>query len=251
MRILSWNVAGLRACMNKGFRDVILEYDPDIVCLQEVKALPEQVELNLPIYTCIWNAAEKRGYSGTLVMTKKVPEDWIANFGPEEFCTEGRVITVQYPQFYLVTSYTPNSQELLKRLRYRLRWEECFQAYLQRLDANNLVILCGDLNVAHQKIDIANPAANMYSPGFSKEEREAFSCLLSKGFCDSYRELHPNTLGAYTYWSYRGNARSNNVGWRLDYFVVSQRIMKSVVHSEILSDVQGSDHCPILLDINL
>lgn len=249
MRIVSWNVAGLRACIRKGFHESMNELNPDIICLQEVKATKEQVDLNMPGYLSVWNSAKKAGYSGTLILSRLPILDSICGFGVEAHEDEGRSITVDLGDVYLVTSYTPNSQNGLARLPYRLEWERDFQRYLHVLDQNKPVILCGDLNVAHEEIDIARPNTNHESPGFSDEERAAMTSLLSSGFVDTYRILHPDTCDAYSYWSYLGRCRDRNVGWRLDYFIISERIMPCVQQSEILDSVVGSDHCPILLDI--
>lgn len=249
MRILSWNVAGLRACIRKGFYEAMREIDPDIICLQEVKATPQQIDLALTDYYPIWNPAEKAGYSGTMVLSRVPVLDQLTGFGFPEHDNEGRVITVDLQDFYLVTSYTPNSKNELVRLPYRLEWERDFQGFLGRLDMEKPVVLCGDLNVAHEEIDIARPHTNHESPGFSDEERDEMTRLLSSGFVDTFRALHPTERDAYTYWSYLGKCRERNVGWRLDYFVVSERLMPFVRKSEILSDVMGSDHCPILLNI--
>lgn len=249
---MSWNVAGLRACLKKGFADTVHAYDPDVVCLQEVKAFQNQVDLSqLAGYVPVWNPAKRPGYSGTMMLTKHSFADFCTGFGFPEHEDEGRAITADLGTAYLVTSYTPNSQSGLVRLPYRLQWEQDFQLWLRVLNAQKPVILCGDLNVAHQRIDIARPESNMFSPGFSKEERQEMSRLLSSGFIDTFRAMHPDARNAYTYWSYLGNARKNNVGWRLDYFIVSERFMPGVLQSIILSDVYGSDHCPILLDIKL
>ncbi len=249
MKIMSWNVAGLRACIRKGFYDVVQKVDPDVICVQEVKATPNQLDLELPGYIVIWNPAERKGYAGTLIASKLPVFDSILGFGYPEHQNEGRSITVDLGNVYLTTSYTPNSKAELVRLPYRLEWERDFQDYLQRLNQQKPVILCGDLNVAHEEIDIARPESNHYSPGFSDEERAEMTRLLSSGFVDTYRALHSNEESAYTYWSYLGHARENNTGWRLDYFIVSEQLMPYVVRSEILSNVQGSDHCPILLEM--
>ena len=249
MRNVSWNVAGLRACVRKGFFDVMRQIDPDIVCLQEVKAMPSQVTIELEGYEAIWNPAEKAGYSGTLVLSRVPVADSILGFGYEQHQTEGRSITVDVGDFYIVTAYVPNSKEGLARLPYRLVWEQDFQRYLCQLKSYKPVVLCGDLNVAHQEIDIARPDSNHYSPGFSDEEREEMTRLLSSGFVDIYRELYPNSRGAYTFWSYFGNARARNVGWRLDYFIISEDLKPRVAGAEILREIEGSDHCPILLDL--
>lgn len=252
MRIVSWNVAGLRACINKGFTESIREIDPDIICLQEVKAEPNQVTLKLDAYEAIWNPANKRGYSGTLLLSRVPVLDRVLEIGKlkTDADYEGRVITVDLGACYLTTAYVPNSKKDLVRLEERMQWEQCMYNFLTLLDKQKPVIYCGDLNVAHQPIDLKYPDHNHMSPGFSDEERAAFTKLLDAGFKDTFRELHPNTSGAYTFWTYFGKARENNSGWRLDYFVVSARAMGCVVSSEILSDVMGSDHCPIVLEIN-
>lgn len=250
VKILSWNVAGLRACIKKGFYEAVSSIDPDVVCLQEVKATQQQLTLELPGYDAIWNPAQRPGYSGTMILSRAKVQDKILGFGFPEHQAEGRSITVDLGDFYLVTSYTPNSKDGLVRLPYRLEWERDFQVYLHILDKQKPVILCGDLNVAHESIDIARPDTNHFSPGFSDEERAEMTKLLQAGFVDTFRSLHPEQIGAYTYWSYLGNCRPRNVGWRLDYFVVSERLMPRVSDSTILSDVMGSDHCPILLTLN-
>lgn len=249
MRILSWNVAGLRACIRKGFWDAMRTLEPDVICLQEVKAMPHQVDIELDGYEAIWNPAEKAGYSGTLILSRVPVDDRLKGFGYPEHQTEGRSITIETNGIYIVTAYVPNSKEGLSRLPYRLEWERDFQDYLHRLDAQKPVVLCGDLNVCHEEIDIARPDSNHFSPGFSDEERAEMTRLLSSGFVDTYRNLHPEESGAYTYWSYLGHARENNVGWRLDYFIVSERLMPCVEQSIILSECTGSDHCPIVLDL--
>lgn len=249
MRIVSWNVAGLRACIRKGFYDAMRQINPDIICLQEVKAFPSQVNLELEGYEAIWNPAQKAGYSGTMVLSRVPIKDSILGFGYEEHQTEGRSITIEVGDFYLVTAYVPNSKEGLTRLPYRLEWERDFQDYLCRLKSYKPVILCGDLNVAHSEIDIARPESNHFSPGFSDEERAEMTRLLSSGFVDIYRELHPEERGAYTYWSYFGNARARNTGWRLDYFILSEDMKERATCAELLKEIEGSDHCPILLDI--
>lgn len=251
MKILSWNVAGLRACIRKGFYDVIGQINPDVICLQEVKAQPHQVDLNseLPEYTAIWNPAEKAGYSGTLILSRLPIADQLLGFGYPEHQTEGRSITVEIDGIYIVNAYVPNSKEGLARLPYRLEWERDFQDYLHRLDAQKPTILCGDLNVCHQEIDIARPDSNHYSPGFSDEERAEMTRLLSSGFVDVYRAEYPDEAEAYTYWSYFGNARERNVGWRLDYFIASERLLPRISSTDILDHIYGSDHCPIVLSV--
>lgn len=224
------------------------DLDPDIICLQEVKATSAQVDIELGGYTAIWNPAEKVGYSGTLILSRVLLQDQLLGIGIQEHQLEGRVITVDCGPYYLVTSYTPNSKKDLVRLDYRLQWEEDFQRFLHLLDKQKPVILCGDLNVAHEEIDLAHPNTNRYSPGFSAEERQAMSKLLSSGFTDTFRKMHPSDE-TYSFWTYFGNARANNTGWRLDYFIVSNRLMSSITRSDILTDIQGSDHCPILLEL--
>ncbi|WP_289743595.1 exodeoxyribonuclease III [uncultured Duncaniella sp.] len=248
MRIVSWNVAGLRACIRKGFWGIMRDLNPDIICLQEVKATATQVDIELDGYTAVWNPAEKAGYSGTLILSRVPIQDQLLGIGIQEHQLEGRVITVDCGPYYLVTSYTPNSKKDLIRLDYRLQWEEDFQRFLHLLDQRKPVILCGDLNVAHEEIDLAHPNTNHNSPGFSDEERQAMSQLLSSGFTDTFRKMHPSDE-TYSFWTYFGNARANNTGWRLDYFIVSNRLMSSITRSDILTDIQGSDHCPILLEL--
>lgn len=251
MRILSWNVAGIRACMNKGFEDAMHSSNPDIICLQEVKAKADQFTWPLSEYNVYLNPADKAGYSGTLIASKALPRDLASGFGDPDLQTEGRTIIAEYWSFYLMCCYTPNSQHLLKRLPYRLRWEAQLRELLGRLDQIKPVIYCGDLNVCHKPEDIFSPYTHHYSPGFSDEEREAFTQLLDMGFVDTWRELHPDTKDAYTYWDYRSGAREKNNGWRLDYFVLSQRLLSRVRRCEILTHIYGSDHCPILLDIDI
>ena len=249
MRFISWNVNGLRACVQKGFLDFFKLTDADFFCLQETKLQLGQIELDLPAYHQYWNYAEKKGYSGTAIFTKQVPLNVIYGVGVPELDTEGRLITLEYPTFYLVTCYTPNAQQELARIEHRMRWEDAFQAYLSKLDVEKPVIVCGDLNVAHQEIDLKNPSANRGNAGFSDQERNCFSRLLNSGFTDSFRYLHPNVTGAYSWWSYRFNARKNNAGWRIDYFLVSDRIADKISAAPIYSNVLGSDHCPVGLEI--
>ena len=251
MKFISWNVNGLRACMQKGFMDFFNEVDADAFCLQETKLQSGQIEMDLPGYSEYWNYAQKKGYSGTAIFSKVTPEQVTYGIGIEELDTEGRVITLEYDNFYLVTCYTPNSQRELARLDFRMKWEDAFTAYLQTLDAKKPVILCGDLNVAHKEIDLKNPSSNHHNAGFSDEERGCFSNLLSKGFTDSFRYLNPDATGAYTWWSYMFNARKNNAGWRIDYFVVSNRIADKIKAAPIYSEVMGSDHCPVGLEIGI
>ena len=251
MKFISWNVNGLRACMQKGFMDFFNEMDADAFCLQETKLQSGQIEMDLPGYREYWNYAQKKGYSGTAIFSKVTPEQVTYGIGSEELDTEGRVITLEFDKFFLVTCYTPNSQRELARLDFRMKWEDAFTAYLQALDARKPVILCGDLNVAHKEIDLKNPSSNHHNAGFSDEERGCFSNLLSKGFTDSFRYLNPDATGAYTWWSYMFNARKNNAGWRIDYFVVSNRIADKIKAAPIYSEVMGSDHCPVGLEIGI
>ena len=251
MKLVSWNVNGLRSCLGKGFLDFCAFADADILCLQETKMRPEQAEFDLPGYTRFWNSADKAGYSGTAVFTKTEPLNVTYDFGIEEHRHEGRVITAEYEDFYLVCCYTPNSKDQLSRLPYRMAWEDDIREYLLELDAQKPVVYCGDLNVAHEEIDIKNPKTNRRNAGFTDEEREKMTKLLSSGFADTFRRLHPDTTGAYSWWSYRFNARKNNAGWRIDYFLVSNRIAKSIEDAPIYSEVTGSDHCPVGLEITL
>ena len=251
MRFISWNVNGLRACMQKGFMDFFHESNADFFCLQETKLQEGQIELNLPDYTQHWNYAQKKGYSGTAIFSKTIPLSSSLGIGVEALDTEGRVITLEYPDFYLVTCYTPNAQRELARIDHRMQWEDAFAAYLKELDAQKPVIICGDLNVAHQEIDLKNPASNRGNAGFSDQERNRFTKLLAQGFTDTFRYLNPETTGAYTWWSYMFKARQNNAGWRIDYFLVSDRIKDKIAATPIYADVLGSDHCPVGLELNL
>ena len=251
MRLISWNVNGLRACMQKGFMEFFLTADADFFCLQETKLQSGQIELQLPGYEQFWNYAQKKGYSGTAIFAKQAPLSVRYGMDIAELDTEGRLITLEYPNFFLVTCYTPNAQRGLARIEHRLRWETAFSEYLSGLDTQKPVILCGDLNVAHQEIDLKNPASNRGNAGFSDEERSCFSALLKKGFTDSFRHLHPDLTGAYTWWSYMFNARQNNAGWRIDYFIVSDRIADKIAATPIHADILGSDHCPVELEIFL
>ena len=251
MKMVSWNVNGLRACLDKGCLESLLALDADIVCLQETKMEKGQAVIDLPRYTEYWNSAVKKGYSGTAVFTKAVPMGESVGMDMAEHDNEGRVITLEYATFYLVNVYTPNSQRGLARLEYRMRWEDDFRRYLLGLDAKKPVVVCGDLNVAHEEIDIRNPRANRKNAGFTDEERGKMTELLAAGFADSFRELHPDEEGAYSWWSYRSNARANNVGWRIDYFLVSRRLAPKITAAAIHPNVMGSDHCPISLDIKL
>ena len=247
MRFLSWNVNGLRACVQKGFLDFFKEIDADFFCLQETKLQEGQIDLELPGYRTYWCYAEKKGYSGTAIFTKHEPVSVAYGIGVDALDNEGRVITLEYPDFYLVTCYTPNAQRELARLDHRMVWEDAFRGYLKSLDDKKPVILCGDLNVAHKEIDLKNPASNRGSAGFSDEERDAFTKLLEAGFMDSFRYLYPDQKEAYTWWSYMFKSRERNTGWRIDYFVVSDRLRDSIVDSVIHADVMGSDHCPVEL----
>ena len=251
MRLISWNVNGLRACVGKGFLDFFHEIRADAVCLQETKMQPGQLTLELEGYSQYWNSAVKKGYSGTAVFTKKTPVSVKNGMDIPEHDNEGRVITCEYEDFYLVTVYTPNAQSELARLDYRMTWDDAFREYLLELDAKKPVIVCGDMNVAHREIDLKNPGPNRGSAGFTDEEREKFTRLLDAGFTDSVRYLHPDLTGAYSWWSYRFKARQNNAGWRIDYFLVSDRIKDKIVTASILPEVMGSDHCPVMLEIEL
>ena len=248
MKLISWNVNGLRACLDKGFLDFCAQAQADVICLQETKMQPHQAQVDLPGYYQYWNSAQKKGYSGTAVFTKQEPLSVSYDFGPEEHRTEGRVITAEYPEFYLVCCYTPNSQDGLKRLDYRMRWEDDFRGYLCQLDTIKPVVLCGDLNVAHEEIDLKNPKTNRRNAGFTDEERGKLTELLGCGFVDSFRALWPDRV-TYSWWSYRFNARKNNAGWRIDYFLVSERLRSRIRQAEILTEVTGSDHCPVLLEL--
>ena len=245
MRFISWNVNGLRACVGKGFMDFFSSADADFFCLQETKLQAGQIDLELPGYHQYWNYAEKKGYSGTAIFAKIPPISVKLGLGVPELDTEGRLITLEYPEFYLVTCYTPNAQRGLARLDHRLKWEQAFREYITELDAHKSVIVCGDLNVAHKEIDLKNPASNRGNAGFSDEERQCFTQLLQEGFTDSFRHLEPETTGAYTWWSYMFNARANNAGWRIDYFLVSDRIRDKISAAPIYADILGSDHCPV------
>jgi len=250
LKFISWNVNGLRACVQKGFLDFFHSVDADFFCLQETKLQEGQIDLELPGYRQYWCYAEKKGYSGTAIFTKHEPLSVSYGIGVPELDNEGRVITLEYPDLYLVTCYTPNAQRELARIDHRMRWEDAFLAYLTELDSKKGVILCGDLNVAHQEIDLKNPSANRGNAGFSDQERTAFSRLLEAGFTDSFRHLYPDATGAYTWWSYMFNARKNNAGWRIDYFVVSDRLKDSIRSASIHADIQGSDHCPVELELH-
>lgn len=251
MKLISWNVNGIRACVQKGFLEYFKEVDADIFCIQESKLQQGQIDLQLEGYEQYWNYAEKKGYSGTAIFTKKKPLSVKYGIEIEEHDKEGRVITLEYDEFYMVTVYTPNSQTELARLSYRMNWEEAFKNYLKKLEEYKPVIVCGDLNVAHKEIDLKNPATNRKNAGFTDEEREKFTDLLNSGFIDTFRYFKPEITGAYSWWSYRFNARKNNAGWRIDYFIVSESLKEKLVSADIHKDIMGSDHCPVELVINL
>ena len=249
MKFVSWNVNGLRACLTKGFLESVQGLDADFICLQETKMTPDQATVELPGYVQFWNAAEKKGYSGTAIFARHEPLSAKLGMGVEEHDKEGRLITLEYPEFYLVTCYTPNAQDGLKRIDYRMAWEDALRGYLTELDGKKPVVYCGDLNVAHQEIDLKNPGPNRGNAGFSDEERGKLTQLLASGFTDTFRFLHPDATGAYSWWSYRFNARKNNAGWRIDYFLVSNRLKEKVTGAEIHPDIFGSDHCPVSLTL--
>ena len=251
MKLVSWNVNGLRACVTKGFVDIFNTLDADIFCVQETKLQQGQIDLDLEGYHQYWNYAEKKGYSGTAVFTKEEPLDVIYGMEIEEHDKEGRCITLEFENFFLVTCYTPNSQNELKRLDYRMKWEDDFRSYINSLDKKKPVVLCGDLNVAHKEIDLKNPKTNRKNAGFTDEEREKMTVLLDSGFIDSFRYLYPDKEGIYSWWSYRFNARKNNAGWRIDYFITSNSIKDKIEDAKIHTDILGSDHCPVELDINI
>lgn len=245
MKLVSWNVNGLRACLGKGFQESLRAMNADVVCLQETKMEQGQAVFDLSGYAEYWNSAEKKGYSGTAVFTRATPLHVFYGMGQAEHDAEGRIITLEFEEFQLVNVYTPNSQRGLARLEYRMQWEDAFRCYLKKLDASKPVVVCGDMNVAHKEIDLRNPKANQKNAGFTPEEREKMTELLSAGFADTFRRLYPDTENAYSWWSYRSNARANNVGWRIDYFLVSERLMSKVTDAFILPQVTGSDHCPV------
>ena len=251
MKFISWNVNGLRACVDKGFLETFSALDADFFSLQETKMQPGQLELELPGYRQFWYSAEKKGYSGTAVFTKHEPLSARYGVGVEELDHEGRLITLEYSGFYLLTCYTPNAQEGLKRIDFRMAWEDALRAYMQKLDAEKPVIFCGDLNVAHQEIDLKNPKTNRGSAGFSDEERGKFTELLAAGFTDTWRFQHPDTTDEYSWWSYRLHARERNVGWRIDYFVISDRLRENLISTHIHREILGSDHCPVELVIQI
>ena len=248
-KLISWNVNGLRACVGKGFLDFFREAEADVFCIQESKLQEGQIELDLPGYHQYWNYARKKGYSGTAMFTKEEPVSVSYGIGMEEHDTEGRVITAEFPEYYVVTCYTPNSQDGLARLDYRMKWEDDFLAYLKKLEENKPVVFCGDLNVAHREIDLKNPKSNRKNAGFTDEERGKFTQLLESGFIDTYRHFYPDQEGIYSWWSYRFSARAKNAGWRIDYFCVSESLKDRLVSASIHNTVMGSDHCPVELVI--
>lgn len=251
MKLISWNVNGLRACLTKGFLDFFKEVDADAFCIQETKMQEGQVEVELEGYYQYWNSAIKKGYSGTAIFTKKEPLSVSYDIGIEKHDTEGRVITLEYETFYLVTVYTPNSKRELERLEYRMEWEDDFRQYLLSLESKKPVVLCGDLNVAHKEIDLKNPKTNTRNAGFTIEERDKMTALLESGFIDSFRHCYPDQADAYSWWSYMFKAREKNAGWRIDYFVVSEQLKDQIVDSKIHKDVLGSDHCPVEVELNI
>lgn len=249
MKFISWNVNGIRACVTKGFLDYFKEVDADIFCLQETKLQEGQIDLDLDGYYQYWNYAQKKGYSGTAIFTKEKPLNVLYGMNIEEHDTEGRVITLEFEDFYFTTVYTPNSQSELKRLDYRMKWEEDFKSYLKNLEKSKPVVVCGDLNVAHQEIDLKNPKTNRKNAGFTDEERNKFTELMNEGFIDTYRYFNPDKEGVYSWWSYRFNARKNNSGWRIDYFLVSESMKDRLISADIHCNILGSDHCPVELII--
>ena len=249
MKFVSWNVNGLRAIHKKGFEEIFASIDADFFCLQETKLQEGQIDLQFPGYESYWDYAQRKGYSGTAIFTRHKPLSHSQGMGVEQHDMEGRIVTLEMEDFYLVCVYTPNSQGELARLPYRMEWERDFLAYVKELDAKKPVIICGDLNVAHQEIDLANPQSNHHSAGFSDEERTCFQRLLDNGFADTFRRLHPDATGAYSWWSYKTRSRAKNVGWRIDYFLVSERLLPRVAAAEIRSDIEGSDHCPVVLEL--
>ena len=251
MKLISWNVNGLRAVWNKGFENIFKELEADIFCIQETKMQEGQLDISFEGYEQIFNSAEKKGYSGTAIFTKILPVSITKGIGIDIYDTEGRVITLEFKNFYLVNCYTPNAQRELTRLNYRMSWEDAFRKYLKDLDSKKPVILCGDLNVAHKEIDLKNPKSNRGNAGFTDEEREKFTKLLDSGFVDSFRYIYPDKIDAYSWWSYMGRAREKNIGWRIDYFVVSNQIKDKIQEATIHSSILGSDHCPVELDIAL
>lgn len=251
MKFISWNVNGLRASLKKGFMESFKNLDADIFCVQETKMQPEQAILDLPGYKQYWNSAERKGYSGTAVFSRIIPLNVTYGIGIDEHDHEGRVITLELDNAYLVTVYTPNSKRELERLAYRMEWEDAFRQYLMELDRNKPVIVCGDLNVAHTEIDLKNPKTNHHNAGFTDDEREKFSKLLNSGFIDTFRTLYPDKACIYTWWSYLRKARDNNAGWRIDYFLTSKRLKNNIVEASIHNEIFGSDHCPVGLELNI
>lgn len=251
MRLISWNVNGLRAVVKKGFEDIFWNLNADCFCLQETKLQAGQIELDLPGYTQYWDYAEKKGYSGTAIFTRIPPLTVHQGLGVPEHDTEGRCVTLEFADFYLVCVYTPNAQDELRRIDYRIAWEDAFRDYVCALDQDKPVVICGDMNVAHNEIDLKNPKTNRGNPGFSDQERGKFSELLAAGFTDSFRHLHPDQTGAYSWWSFRSNARANNTGWRIDYFLTSNRLRDKIGKAYICPEILGSDHCPVGLDLDL
>lgn len=249
MKLISWNVNGLRAVMKKNFYEFVNDTNPDILCIQETKMQEGQADVELPEYHKYWCSAEKKGYSGTLTLSKEEPLNVTYNMGVDKHDHEGRIVNCEYPGFYLVNVYVPNSQNELARLDYRMEWEDDFLKYIKQLEKNKPVIICGDMNVAHKEIDLKNPATNRRNAGFTDEEREKMSLLQSSGLTDTFRFFYPEREGAYSWWSYRGNARANNTGWRIDYFLVSKALEDRLESADILTDVYGSDHCPVVLEI--
>lgn len=249
MKLISWNVNGIRACVNKGFEDFFNKIEADIFCIQETKCQPEQINLKFEGYKSYWNSAERKGYSGTAIFTKKDPISVTYGIGIEEHDKEGRIITLEFEDFYLVNNYTPNAKRGLERLDYRQNWEDEIRKYLVRLNRTKSVIMCGDLNVAHKEIDLKNPKTNKGNAGFTDEEREKMTKLLESGFTDSYRYLYPDKENAYSWWSYMGRAREKNIGWRIDYFIVSSDIQEKIKEATIYPEIMGSDHCPVGLEV--
>lgn len=247
MKIISWNVNGIRACIKKGFLDFVKKHKPDILCLQESRGYQEDIDSLLPQYTKYWYHAEKKGYSGTAIFVREnlIPKKIVMGIGKKEHDKEGRVLSIEYENFYLICVYTPNSGEALKRLEYRKKWDKVFCAYIKKLDKKKPLVICGDLNVAHTEIDLANPKSNERSPGYTIEERDGFSKIIANNFIDSFRHFYPAKKEQYTWWSYRSNARSRNVGWRIDYFMLSKRLIPHLKKAFILAEVMGSDHCPV------
>ena len=251
MKLISWNVNGIRACVNKGFEDFFKEINADIFCIQETKCQPEQIELEFQGYKSYWNSAEKKGYSGTAIFSKKEPLSVTNGIGIEEHDKEGRIITLEFENFYLINNYTPNAKRELERLDYRQQWEDEIRSYLLKLNKIKPIIMCGDLNVAHQEIDLKNPKSNRGNAGFTDEERGKMTQLLASGFIDTFRYLYPEKENAYSWWSYMGKAREKNIGWRIDYFIVSERIKEKIEEAQIYPEIMGSDHCPVGLTIKI